>query len=307
MTSKEVVYPKGTLRAYKKLEKLGEGTYGRVYKARHNGNGQFVALKQVKLDPNEEGIPATTLREISILKELQHKTIVKLHDQIYENGELYLVFEYMPFDLKAYLDKAFKEQGGMSAPLLQRFLYQLITSVYICHTNRVLHRDLKPQNFLVDTKTNTLKLCDFGLGREHGLPITKLTHEVVTLWYRPPEVLMGQEVYTGAVDMWGVGCLFVEMATNRALFPGDSEIDQLFQIFRVMGTPNERVWPGVSNLPDYAKHFPQWRPKNLREIIPELGEHGIDLLEKLLALDPSKRICSLKSLYHPYFHGVDQS
>lgn len=295
--------PLGTLADYQKLEKLGEGTYGKVYKARHRSTNKYVALKQVKLDPNEEGIPATTLREISILKQLEHPTIVKLFDQIYENAELYLVFEYMPYDLKAYLDT----EGVLGPALLMRFLFQLITSVYICHSNRILHRDLKPQNFLVDTKTKTLKLCDFGLGREHGLPITKLTHEVVTLWYRPPEVLMGQEVYSGAVDMWGVGCMFVEMATNKALFPGDSEIDQLFQIFRVLGTPSERLWPGVSKLPDFKNQFPQWRAKNLKEIIPELGDDGIGLLKQLLELDPKQRLTAKQALDHPYFRNVDKS
>lgn len=289
---------------YQKLEKLGEGTYGRVYKARCKKTGQFVAMKQVKLDPNEEGIPATTLREISILKQLTHPTIVKLIDQIYENGELYLVFEFMPFDLKAYLDQL----GHKLPPAdLKRFLHQLITSVYICHSNRVLHRDLKPQNFLVDTKAKVLKLCDFGLGREHGLPISKLTHEVVTLWYRPPEVLMGQEVYSAAVDMWGVGTMFAEMATNKALFPGDSEIDQLFQIFRVLGTPSAREWPNIVKLQEYNPCFPQWRAKNLQEIIPEIDADGIDLLKRLLQFDPRNRISAAQALRHPYFRDVDKS
>lgn len=292
------------LALYQKLEKLGEGTYGRVYKARNKRTCEYVALKQVKLDPNEEGIPATTLREISILKVLKHKTIVALLDQIYENKELYLVFEYMPYDLKAYLDSL---NGDLPPQHLQRFFYQLITSVYVCHANRILHRDLKPQNFLVDVKTLTLKLCDFGLGREHSLPITKLTHEVVTLWYRPPEVLMGQEVYSGAVDMWGMGCIFVEMAKNAPLFAGDSEIDQLFQIFKIMGTPNERVWSGVSKLPDFKAQFPQWKPKELSTMVPQLNTPGLDLLAQLLNYEPAKRIDCKTALSHPYFNGVNKS
>lgn len=219
--------------------------------------------------------------------------------------KIYLVFEYMPTDLKGYLDS---QPGKRLKPkTLKKFMKQLLQSVQVCHANRILHRDLKPQNFLVDPKTLTLKLCDFGLGREHGLPITKLTHEVVTLWYRPPEILMGMEVYSAAVDMWGVGAIFVEMATGKALFPGDSEIDQLFQIFRILGTPTERVWPGVSKLKDgnVVVMGPKWHKKPMRTIVPELCEAGHDLLASMLQYAPGKRIDAKEALNHRYLAGVN--
>lgn len=148
-------------------------------------------------------------------------------------------------------------------------------------------------------KSNTI------LGREHGLPIGKLTHEVVTLWYRPPEILLGQEKYGGACDMWGVGCIIAEMATRHALFPGDCEIDQLYQIFQVLGTPNENIWPGVSNLPDYKLSFPQWKPKDLNKILKnQFDQNGIKLIKQLLTYPPNNRITAKAALASPWFDQV---
>ena len=147
--------------------------------------------------------------------------------------------------------------------------------------------------------------CCCFLGREHGLPIGKLTHEVVTLWYRPPEILLGQEKYSGACDMWGVGCIIAEMATRHALFCGDCEIDQIFQIFQILGTPNENIWPGVSNLPDYKLSFPQWKPKTLNNILRNrFDQHGIKLLKQLLTYAPNRRITAKAALNSPWFDEI---
>mmetsp|Transcript_67919 Transcript_67919/g.61054 ORF Transcript_67919/g.61054 Transcript_67919/m.61054 type:complete len:483 (+) Transcript_67919:127-1575(+) len=288
---------------YKKLEKLGEGTYGLVYKAEDLTTGKFVAIKKIKLDNNEEGIPATTMREISLLSHLKHPNIVEMDGCLYVNGELCLVFEYMSCDLKGYLD-SLPPNRYLSPSNLKKFTYYLCEGIRFCHTRRILHRDLKPQNILI-SQDKALKIADFGLGREHGLPIGELTHEVVTLWYRPPEILLGKKKYSGACDVWGIGCIMAEMATKVPLFPGDSEIDQLFQIYRIMGTPNELSWPGIKDLPEYKPVGPKWKRKDLMtELNNKLDKDGIDLLEKSLIYAPNKRITAKQMLNHVWFDEI---
>jgi len=293
------------MKEYRKMAKLGEGTYGVVYEAEHVPSKTTVALKKIKIDANEEGIPATTLREISLLKELQHPCIIPLLRSIYEHGELYLVFEYMTCDLKQYLDKSLKEKEYLTLIKLKQLSYYLIEGVRYCHAHRILHRDLKPQNILIDIKNNIIKIGDFGLGREHGLPITKLTHEVVTLWYRPPEILLDQEKYSGACDIWGVACIIAEMATKRPLFPGDSEIDQLFQIFQILGTPDDQVWPGVSKLTGFQSNFPKWKGKGLSSILNDkIDNLGIELVSLMLIYPSNQRITAKAALKHAWFDQV---
>jgi cyclin-dependent kinase 2 len=162
---------------------------------------------------------------------------------------------------------------------------------------------MKPQNLLLDNN-GIIKLADFGLARSISLPIRTYTHEVVTLWYRAPEILMGARLYGPAVDVWSIGCIFVEMATKRALFPGDSEIDQLFRIFRTLGTPNETVWPGIGQFPDYKATFPQWLRQDIVKIVSPMEPDAIDLLIKMLIYDPNQRITAKKALSHRYFKDV---
>jgi serine/threonine protein kinase len=191
----------------------------------------------------------------------------------------------------------------MSPQLVKSYMFQMLKGIDFCHGHRVLHRDLKPQNLLIDRNGN-LKLADFGLARAFGIPVRTYTHEVVTLWYRAPEILLGSRHYSIPVDMWSVGCIFAEMVTRQPLFPGDSEIDELFRIFRVLGTPNEAVWPEVSQLPDYKPSFPQWPSRNLKEVVPGLEPLGVDLLSKMLQYEPSKRISAKEALRHPYFDDL---
>lgn len=176
----------------------------------------------------------------------------------------------------------------------------MIRGIEFCHARRILHRDLKPQNLLIDAQGH-LKLADFGLARTIGIPVRTYTHEIVTLWYRAPEVLLGGKHYSTAVDMWSVGCIFAELATLSPLLPGDSEIDQLFRIFRLLGTPNESLWPGVTSLPDFKPDFPNWPAVPLAQVIPQLDPIGLDLLQQLLVLDPAKRLSAKRALLHPYF------
>ncbi|BAF10618.1 Os03g0108800, partial [Oryza sativa Japonica Group] len=146
---------------------------------------------------------------------------------------------------------------------------------------------------------------DFGLARAFGIPVRTFTHEVVTLWYRAPEILLGSRQYSTPVDMWSVGCIFAEMVNQKPLFPGDSEIDELFKIFRVLGTPNEQSWPGVSSLPDYKSAFPKWQAQALATIVPTLDPAGLDLLSKMLRYEPNKRITARQALEHEYFKDLE--
>jgi len=175
----------------------------------------------------------------------------------------------------------------------------MLKGLYYCHINRIIHRDLKPQNLLI-TKDLKLKLADFGLSRMFNLPMGKMTHEIITLWYRPPEVLLGLEEYTTKVDSWSAGCIFAEMLLDKPLFAGDSEIGQIFKIFQIMGTPNEDSWPGISKLPDFKFTFPNWKPKKFSDIFSkcELDKNGLDLIERLLLMDPDKRISISEALEH---------
>ena len=192
---------------------------------------------------------------------------------------------------------------GVSADQVRSYVYQMVSGIAFCHSHRIVHRDLKPQNLLID-KEGLLKLADFGLARAFGIPVRTYTHEVVTLWYRAPEILLGCKHYVPAVDIWSIGCIFAELASLSPLFPGDSEIDELFRIFRILGTPNEEKWSGVSQLPDWKADFPCWKGVSLATVVPQLDADGIDLLERMLEFDPAKRISAKKALEHPYFDSI---
>lgn len=295
------------MRSYQKIEKpeanLGEGTYGVVYKAKDRVNNEIVALKRIRLEVEDEGIPSTALREISLLRELNHRNIVELKDCVQEDGRLYLVFEFLDKDLKKYMESV---SGLLSAAQVKSYLFQLCRGLAFCHARGVMHRDLKPQNLLV-TRDGILKIADFGLARAYCPPIRPLTHEVVTLWYRPPEILLGSQAYAPPVDVWAVGTIFVEMVTKRPLFPGDSEIDQLYKIFRQLGTPSENVWRGVNTLQDWNTAFPIWYKSDFSPtVLQNLEPSGLELLEMFLAYDPKDRITVKESLHHPYFDDLNK-
>lgn len=221
---------------------------------------------------------------------------MSLRDVVHENNKLYLVFEYLEQDLKKYMDYVGKKLDKL---LIKSYLQQLLKGIAFCHSHRVLHRDLKPQNLLID-RAGTLKLADFGLARAFGIPVRTFTHEVVTLWYRAPEILLGGKQYSTPVDIWSIACIFVEMVTRIPLFPGDSEIDQLFRIFRALGTPTEETWPGVTSLADFKSTFPQWAAQPLAKTVKELEKDplALDLLSKMLVYEPSKRISAREALNH---------
>eukprot|EP01086_Lenisia_limosa_P010832 TRINITY_DN3559_c0_g1_i1.p1 TRINITY_DN3559_c0_g1~~TRINITY_DN3559_c0_g1_i1.p1 ORF type:complete len:325 (-),score=59.97 TRINITY_DN3559_c0_g1_i1:29-1003(-) len=294
----------GDVNQFRVTEKLGQGVYGTVYKAVHRETGTVVALKKTPLDYENEGVPSTSIREIALLKELRHPNIVRLYDVVHSSDKVFMVMEFLDLDLKNYLNR---EPEGLPPLLIKSYVYQMLRGVAFCHSHRVLHRDLKPQNLLIDAQ-GALKLADFGLARAFGIPLKIFTHEVVTLWYRAPEILLGCKQYSVPVDVWSVGCIMAEIINcSRPLFPGDSEIDQLYKVFQILGTPNEETWPGVTSFPDYSGGFPCWQKKDLRTLIPRLDNEACDLLEKLLAYIPGERISAQKALEHPFFNELDKS
>lgn len=285
---------------FEKQKKIGEGTYGVVYQAFDRQENRVVALKKIRLDCDDEGIPSTTIREIAILRGLHHVNVIRLFNIFYSNHKLIMIFEFLEQDLKLYMDS----QPGFLDPLVVReFMKQLLAGILYCHSRRVLHRDLKPQNLLIDPVRRILKLCDFGLARTYSVPGNGFyTREVVTLWYRPPEILLGNQHYSTPSDIWPSGCIFAEMLEKRPLFPGDAEIDQLFRIFRTMGTPNEQIWPGCTQLRDFKTFLATtFRPVPLNLVVTQANPLALDLLSKMLKYEPNSRINAREALVHPYF------
>eukprot|EP00118_Oscarella_pearsei_P013560 m.109599 g.109599 ORF g.109599 m.109599 type:complete len:466 (+) comp37355_c0_seq4:1344-2741(+) len=295
--------PFGKSGAYQKLEMLGEGSYATVYRGVSNISNQIVALKEIRLN-EEEGTPFTAIREASLLKGLRHSNIVILHDIIRTRTDLTFVFEYVDTDLSKYMEHHLE---GIHPHNVKLFLFQLIRGLAFCHARRILHRDLKPQNLLINNN-GELKLADFGLARAKSVPSRTFSNEVVTLWYRPPDVLLGSTDYSTSLDMWGVGCIFAEMISGMPLFPGLKDtVDQLMKIWQVLGTPTPETWPGIEKLPEFKKYdFQKYSPNPLKTYVKQLmgSVGGIELLTDLLQLLPHNRISAVDALRHRYFKDL---
>ncbi|KAF2859641.1 Pkinase-domain-containing protein [Piedraia hortae CBS 480.64] len=289
--------------SFQQLEKLGEGTYATVFKGRNSHTGQLVALKEIHLD-SEEGTPSTAIREISLMKELKHPNIVDLYDVIHTDNKLMLVFEFMDKDLKKYMDTyqstSTSHRGALDPVTVKSFMWQLLQGIAFCHENRVLHRDLKPQNLLINN-SGQLKLADFGLARAFGIPVNTFSNEVVTLWYRAPDVLLGSRTYNTSIDIWSAGCIMAEMFTGRPLFPGTTNEDQLMKIFRFLGTPSERSWPKITQFPEYKSTWPVYATQDMQVFLPQIDQAGFSLLMQMIQMRPEARITAADALRHPWF------
>lgn len=295
---------------FERLNKIDEGTYGVVYRAKDKKTGEVVALKKVKMEKEREGFPLTSLREINILLSFHHPSIVDVKEVVVGSNldSIFMVMEYMEHDLKGLME-SMKQPFSQSE--VKCLMLQLLEGVKYLHDNWVLHRDLKTSNLLLNNR-GELKICDFGLSRQYGSPLKPYTHLVVTLWYRAPELLLGAKQYSTAIDMWSLGCIMAELLAKQPLFSGKTEVDQLDKIFRTIGTPNEAIWPGFSKLPGVKVNFVKQPYNLLRKKFPAtsftgspiLSDAGFDLLNKLLTYDPQKRITAEDALNHTWFKEV---
>ncbi|KAL8751386.1 MAG: hypothetical protein Q9199_006447 [Rusavskia elegans] len=306
-----------SIKCYEISEKLGEGTFGEVYKARSVKDGHIVALKKILMHNEKDGFPITALREIKLLKMLSHPNVLRLEEMAVERtkGEgrkkaiMYMVTPYMDHDLSGLLENP---KVDFSEPQIKCYMLQLLEGLRYLHASKILHRDMKAANLLINNR-GILQIADFGLARPYDDPIPRpgkgggeakrdYTTLVVTRWYRPPELLLQLRRYTTAIDMWGVGCVFGEMFRGKPILAGTSDLNQAQLIFDLVGSPTEENMPGWSSLPgcDGVTSFSP-RPSTLAQVFRQEGSSAISLLSELLKLDWRKRINAIDALEHPYF------
>uniref|UniRef100_A0A7S0QIZ2 Protein kinase domain-containing protein n=1 Tax=Cryptomonas curvata TaxID=233186 RepID=A0A7S0QIZ2_9CRYP len=292
--------------AYHKLNKIDEGTYGVVYRARCRLSERIVALKQVKLERAKEGFPLTALRELTVLLELRHANIVDVFEVVVSpKKQVFMVMEYMDHDFRSLMESMTRPFRTSEVKCLMQ---QLLSGVEYMHRHWVIHRDLKTSNLLLDNR-GVLKVCDFGLARLYREPIKSMTPEVVTLWYRAPELLFGEKTYTTAIDQWSVGCIMAELVLKEPILRGRNEQEQRDKIVEMMGTPSEDNWPGFSLLPGAKGLRYKKRSCCLRDKLPKvsytggpsLSDVGFDLLLRMLDYDPVRRLGAGEALKHGWF------
>lgn len=296
------------------IAQIGEGTYGQVYKARDHHTNDMVALKKVRLEHEKEGFPITAVREIKILRQLNHRNIVNLHEIVTDKqdavefrkdkGSFYLVFEYMDHDLMGLLESGmvdFNEENNAS------IMKQLLDGLNYCHKKNFLHRDIKCSNILMNNK-GKVKLADFGLARLYNADDRErpYTNKVITLWYRPPELLLGEERYGPSIDVWSCGCILGELFLKRPLFQANAEMAQLETISKICGSPIPAVWPNVIKLPLFhTLKQKKTHRRRLREDFDFMPASALDLLDKMLDLDPDKRITAEDALRSPWLKNIN--
>ncbi|KAF8313859.1 Pkinase-domain-containing protein [Clavulina sp. PMI_390] len=285
---------------YERLNHIEEGSYGVVFRAREKETGDIVAIKKLKLDEEKNGFPITSLREVMALMICKHENVVPIREIVVGDTltQVFIVMDFIEHDLKSLL-------SIMRSPFLQSeiktLLHQLLSATAHCHSNWVLHRDLKTSNLLMNNR-GVMKVADFGLARKFGDPLGDMTQLVVTLWYRAPELLLGETSYSTAVDLWSVGCIFGELILNEPIFQAKGEMEMISMIFKLLGPPTEEIWPGFSSLPLVKTIvIPPPSPPALRQRFRFITEAGLDLLSRLLTYDPEERISAEEALHHPYF------
>jgi cyclin-dependent kinase 7 len=286
---------------YKVIKALGQGTWGVVHMAEQRGTQRIVAIKKIKSERYEEGVNFTAIREIKLLREFRHEHIIELVD-CFTTPDLAvcLVYECATTDLEKILaNKAIP----ISLADTKQHLLSLLMAISACHDRWILHRDLKPDNMLY-LQNGIMKLADFGLARMYGTPKQRLSPQAITLWYKPPELLLGASEYSSAADMWSVGCIFAELLLRRPFLQGkNSDLSQLDTIFTVFGTPNQTNWPDYETLPLMSRGL-QWDDTTaipFDEIFTAAPKDAISLLRSILTLDPNMRFTASQCMSHPYF------
>lgn len=301
---------------YVKGRKLGEGTYAVVYQGHlRSSPSTLVAIKKFKVQPSQlrEGLNVDSIREIKYLQELSHPSVVALLDVFSTKDQnINMVIEYFP---NGNLEQLIKDVSvTYGAADVKAWMGMLSRAIYYCHSNFVLHRDIKPNNLLI-AADGEVKLADFGLARSFADPYANMTSVVITLWYRPPELLYGARHYSGAVDVWSMGMVFAELLMRRPYAAADltdqndmgtsaGEIAQITKICEAVGTPTEENWPGVSTLPNYIssdKVIPVRGREFYTGMFPTAGAIGVDLLMAMLKLDPRKRVTAKGILQHAWW------
>ncbi|KAG1120295.1 hypothetical protein G6F42_012779 [Rhizopus arrhizus] len=276
---------------YVKDAKVGEGTSVQT--------GRKVAIKKIKMGQFKDGLDLTAIREVKYLQELRHPNVIELIDVFSHKTNLNLVLEYLDSDL----EQVIKDKSILFMPAdIKSWMLMMLRGLDHCHRHFVLHRDMKPNNLLL-TNEGVLKIADFGLARDWGDPGKQMTSQVVTRWYRSPELLFGAKEYSYAVDIWAVGCIFAELMLRTPYVAGDTDIDQLTKIFHALGTPSDADWPGMSSLPDYIQ-FKSFPKVPLRQYFTAAGTDALSLLEQMLVFDPSRRWTAEECLGHSYFRNT---
>ncbi|XP_076849365.1 cyclin-dependent kinase-like 2 [Brachyhypopomus gauderio] len=283
---------------YESLGLVGKGSYGVVTKCRNRETGRIVAVKRFLESEDDETVKKIAQREVRLLKQLKHENLVNLLEVWKKKRRWYLVFEFVE---RSVLDELEQFPNGLPPSRTRRYLYQVLLAITFCHQHNIVHRDIKPENVLV-SQCGVIKVCDFGFARVmSAVPGEAYTDYVATRWYRAPELLLGDTTYDKAVDVWAIGCLFVEMMTGVPLFPGDSDIDQLSHIIRCFGslTPRHqqlfcRIFCGVS-MPEPTNREP------LHTRFPQLTGNTADITQKCLQMDPEKRPPCSQLLNHDLF------
>lgn len=280
---------------------VGSGTYGKVFKAIHVYTKSLVALKKIRMEGERDGFPVTAVREIKLLQSLKHQNIVNLQEVMVEKNDCFMVFEYLSHDLTGLLNHpTFKLEPAHKKHLAK----QLFEGLDYLHRRGVLHRDIKAANILV-SNDGQLKLADFGLARFYAKRRQlDYTNRVITIWYRSPELLLGETQYGPEVDVWSAACVLVEIFTRHAIFPGDGgEISQLEKIYAILGTPNKVDWPGLVDMAWFELLRPTVRRPNVfaDKYKDRVTPAAFELLQAMFQYDPAKRPSASDVLEHPYF------